>query len=241
MSATTDLPAEFTVTRAELQRIATHVLARARAAHGGHIGLRVTPTGIATPPFGPDDTVVRVAGTDLVVEGQSDGGVTARTLGLPDASLADAAAFAGTTFDGQFAAGADAPPIGDPDVRLTLDPVAVGIVLDWYRTGARVLDAVLPRLDRPSAAQLWPEHFDLGLQATTTAGGVNLGASPGDGGVSEPYLYVAPWSDSRPGDPDYWNAPFGAVATRSALLAEGDPVTAGIAFVTRGLAMLASA
>jgi len=241
MSPTTELPAEFTGTRAELQRVATHVLAGARAAHGGRFGLRVTPTGIATPPFGHDDTVVRVAGTDLVVESQSDDGVTARALSLHDVSLADAAAFTGSTLDGGFAPGADAPPIGDPDVRLVLDPMCVAIVLDWYRTGARVLDAVLPQLDRPSAAQLWPEHFDLGLQATTTAGGVNLGASPGDGGVSEPYLYVAPWTDARPGDPDYWNASYGAVATRSTLRAGGDPVSAGIAFVTRGLELLATA
>jgi len=238
MPATTDLPHQYAVTRADLQRVATHVLGRSRAAHGGHFGLRVTPTGIATPPFGADDTVVRVAGTDLVVERQTSEGVTARILALPGTSLAGAAAFAGTSLDGPFAPGADAPPVGDPDAPLALDAASADIVLRWYRTGARVLDAVLPHLDRPTGAQLWPEHFDLGLQATTAAGGVNLGASPGDGGVAEPYLYVAPWTDARPGDTGYWNAPYGAVATRSTLAASPDADTAGIAFLMRGLALL---
>jgi len=140
-----------------------------------------------------------------------------------------------------FAPGADAPPAGDPDAPLDLDTASADIVLRWYRTGSRVLDAVLPHLGRPSAAQLWPEHFDLGLQATTTAGGVNLGASPGDGGVPEPYLYVSPWTEVRPGDPDYWNAPYGAVVTRSTLRASVDPDTAGVAFLMRGLALLGAA
>ena len=241
MSVTTDLPDEFAATRAELQRVATHVLARARAAHAGRFGLRVTATGIATPPFGDDDTVVRVAGTSLVVERQTAEGMTARTLALPGSSLADAAAFAGTTLDGMFAPGADAPPVGDPDAPLDLHAGAVDRLLRWYRTGARVLDAVLPHLDRPGGAQLWPEHFDLGLQAETVAGGVNLGASPGDGAVAEPYLYVAPWTGDRPGDPAFWNAPFGAVATRSTLRAAGDPAAAGAAFLTRGLGLLGTA
>ncbi|MEM9514592.1 MAG: hypothetical protein AAGA42_07000 [Actinomycetota bacterium] len=51
--------------------------------------------------------------------------------------------------------------------------------------------------------------------------GINLGGSPGDGFSAEPYLYVGPWSANRPGDPDYWNAPFGAVLTRGELIERG--------------------
>jgi hypothetical protein len=238
MSGSTALPDEFAATRAELQRVATHVLARSRAAHGGRFGLRVTPTGIATPPFGDDDTVIRVAGTDLVVERQTHDGVSAWTGALSGLSLAGAVAFVDGSLDGSFAPGADAPPVGDPDRPLALHAGSVDIILGWYRTGAGALDAVLPHLDRPSAAQLWSEHFDLGLQAQTAAGGVTLGASPGDAGVAEPYLYVAPWTDARPGDPDYWNAPYGAVATRATLVAGDDPVGHGATFIARGLGLL---
>ena len=97
-----------------------------------------------------------------------------------------------------------------------------------------------PDLDHPTAAQLWPEHFDIGLSATTPTGGVNLGASPGDAGVAEPYLYVAPWTGHRPGDPDFWNAPYGAVVTRSVLAASDDPGPAAVAFLTRGVDLLSA-
>ena len=56
---------------------------------------------------------------------------------------------------------------------------------------------------------LWPEHFDLGI----TAGPINYGASPGDAQVADPYLYVGPHDGPPPGDPAFWNAPFGAVRT----------------------------
>jgi len=121
MPATTDLPHQYAVTRADLQRVATHVLGRSRAAHGGHFGLRVTPTGIATPPFGADDTVVRVAGTDLVVERQTSEGVTARILALPGTSLAGAAAFRRDLTRRSLRTRADAPPVGEPDAPLALD------------------------------------------------------------------------------------------------------------------------
>jgi hypothetical protein len=237
MPTMTQLPDDYAASRRELQRIATHVLARARATHGGRFGLRVTASGIGTPPFGPEETVVRIAGATLVVEGQTPDGRAAASSALAGVSLADAASFVGITLDEPFSPGADAPPVGDPDAPLVLGAASVAIALDWYGLGARVLDAVLPHLDGPVAAQLWPEHFDLGSGAGN-GGGVNLGASPGDAGGDGPYLYVGPWTDARPGDPEYWNAPFGAVATRADLLATGDPFAAGVAFLLRGLTLL---
>ena len=47
---------------------------------------------------------------------------------------------------------------------------------------------------------------------------VNLGGSPGDQHFPEPYAYVGPWGPARPGDPGFWNAPFGAVLPWQALL-----------------------
>ncbi|HEX2063745.1 MAG TPA: hypothetical protein VHE80_04910 [Acidimicrobiales bacterium] len=31
-----------------------------------------------------------------------------------------------------------------------------------------------------------------------------MGASPGDDGVEQPYIYLGPRGDERPGDPAYW-------------------------------------
>jgi hypothetical protein len=56
---------------------------------------------------------------------------------------------------------------------------------------------------------LWPEHFDVGM----TAAGINYGASPGDDQIPDPYLYVGPHDGPPPGDPAFWNAPFGAART----------------------------
>jgi hypothetical protein len=89
--------------------------------------------------------------------------------------------------------------------------------------------------------RLWPEHFDLAVEAGLGGGDrVNLGGSPGDGFSAEPYVYVGPWSSARPGDPAFWNAPFGAVRTRGEL---GDePAAAAAEFLRRGFdLMLASA
>ena len=42
--------------------------------------------------------------------------------------------------------------------------------------------------DQPSAAVLWPEHFDVGM----TAAAINYGASPGDDHVADPYAVRRP-------------------------------------------------
>ena len=60
---------------------------------------------------------------------------------------------------------------------------------------------------------------------------MNLGFSPGDAFSDEPYVYVGPWGAARPGAAGYWNAPFGAVLTRS----EVHGVDDGLAFIRTGL------
>ena len=63
---------------------------------------------------------------------------------------------------------------------------------------------------------VWPEHFDAATALDLGAGaGVNLGFSGGDAFCEEPYAYVGPWGPERPGDPAYWNAPFGAFVPRA--------------------------
>ena len=93
-----------------------------------------------------------------------------------------------------------------------------------------------------STVQLWPEHFDLGTSLDFGGGdgdgdgdGVNLGFSAGDAFSEEPYAYVGPWGPERPGDSGFWNAPFGALVTRS----QAGDVSACVAFLRSALARLA--
>jgi hypothetical protein len=219
-------------TRAVLHRVATHVLARARHAATGRFGLRVTPGGFGTPAFGDGVEVLRVAGGGLVRE--RDG--RASTMPLDGATLADLAAFAAADLSTPFDVGVDTPPLGDPHERLAVDDSEVARLADWWHLGWRVLDTVAAAASDAMAIQLWPEHFDAGTSVAVADGDrCNLGASPGDGLSDEPYLYLGPWSDARPGDPSYWNAPFGAVLLRSQVLEARDPFGAAIDFFGRGL------
>jgi hypothetical protein len=224
-------------TRDALQRVATHVLARARFAATGRFGLRATPGGFGTPAFGDAVEVLRVAGVVLVRE--RDGHASATPL--DGATLADLAAFVGTDLRAPFEAGRDAAPLGDPDERLVIDADAATVLADWWHLGWRALDAATTDAVDPMAIQLWPEHFDAGTSVAIDTGEndrCNLGASPGDSFNDAPYLYVGPWTEDRPGDASYWNAPFGAVIARSTLVASPDPYVAAVEFFRRGLELL---
>jgi hypothetical protein len=228
--------------RLEVQRIATHVVARARHAATGRFGLRVTPGGFGTPAFGDGAEVVRVRADALVRELSPPGGASTSALALAGATLEQLAVAADVTLDPGFSVGNDTPELGAIGEALVLDPDAIAAVLGWFGFGAEVLDRVVTGLDaaaRPSVAQLWPEHFDLGVDVGVgPERRANLGASAGDGPSGAPYLYVGPWGAERPGDPDYWNAPFGAVLGHADLLADADPVAAGVGFLRRGIELL---
>ena len=191
-------------TREALHRVCAHVLSRRRQAVAGRIGLRASPGGIATPAFGPDLEVVRLAGGHLVHETAAG----TRTVPLAGASLRSLAAFVGEDVDRPVELGPDTPPLGDPDAPLRVDlaPLAA-----WYARGWAVLDAAIARVGEGSVVQIWPEHFDAATDVPAGAGRVNLGASPGDGSHEAPYFYVGPWDDARPGADGSWTAPFGAV------------------------------
>lgn len=167
------------------------------------------------------------------------------SLDLRVASLSEAAAFAEADLAAPFDAGSDTPPVGDVDVPLAVDAAAASALADWFAFGTAALDAVVAALDptaEPSVVQVWPEHFDAGCDVAAVPGQrVNLGASPGDGLSTEPYLYVGPWGPDRPGHPDYWNAPFGALLGHAALRDSTDPQGDAVAFLRRGLELLRSA
>ena len=84
------------------------------------------------------------------------------------------------------------------------DPAAAEALAEWFAFGWGVLEELRAEAAAadlsPSPPQLWPEHFDIGLDFAS----VNYGASPGDEGHDEPYLYVGPW-DAPPEGP-LWNA-----------------------------------
>jgi len=202
----------FAATRQDLQRVATHIVARRRHDVTGRFGLRATPGGIGTPAFGPVDAleVVRTSGLHLLHEV----GGAVRSRSMAGATLSELAAFVGVDLEAPFTVGGDTPDVGDPAAVLAMDGLVVAELADWYSLGWRALDHVVAHADRPDTVQLWPEHFDVG---TVVAVGpspndrVNLGASPGDHHHDEPYLYVQPWTDARPGGQSYWNISFGAV------------------------------
>lgn len=235
------LPTTFPATREIVRRVAAHVLARRRHRLCGKFGLRATPGGIGTPACGPQHEVVRISGTRLVRERT---GTTSRAawLDLAGATLAEAAELVDVDLAAPFSVGHETPPLGDPHVALDLDATAAEALSRWFHFGAVVLDTTVTALGpvaEPSVVQLWPEHFDIACDVAAASGRrANLGASPGDAFSGRPYVYVGPWDAHRPGDPAYWNAPFGAVLGYDELRAGSDPVAAATAFLSRGLSLL---
>lgn len=195
------VPDALPATRDAWHRLAEHVLSAARHAVTGRIGLVPAPGGFATPAFGPDSTVFAVDLDEFVV---SRHGQQRRTRIATVAQVAD---FAGITPGAPEQVYRPATPL-DPDTLLRIDRQAAQVLADWYQLGSQALAgfaAAVPD-DEPTGAQLWPEHFDLGV----TAARVNYGVSPGDVHIAEPYLYVGPF-DGPPAADDFWNVSFGAV------------------------------
>ncbi|ADP84591.1 hypothetical protein [Pseudofrankia inefficax] len=211
----------FVRTRAALHAVAEHVLAAARYRAIGRIGLVVTPGGFGTPPFGAEERVVAVDGTDLVVRsGGTDGASAVRRA--PLRTLAAAAALTGLPAPGGPADVYHLNTPCDPDAALDVDPDAARRIADWYALGDAALRqwcAEIPA-DEPSGVTLWPEHADVAIRAAD----INYGASPGDDYVSEPYLYVGPPAPPPPTEDGFWNAPFGAFLTWDKVSSVADAV-----------------
>ncbi len=228
-----------------MRLIAVHLLARARHAATGRFGLRPTPGGLGTGRFGPDNTQVRMSGATLVHETAGDAGASTRTLPVDGRTFGELAAFVGVDLVDGFSVGHDTPDLPGADHVVRLDDRAATLVGDWYA----FCDCVLIRFlaerpdSTPTGLQVWPEHFDLGTDLDATPGGerMNVGGSPGDSYSAEPYLYVGPRSTARPGDPDYWNAPFGAAIGLGELAASGRPDQAALEFLRRGASLLTEA
>jgi hypothetical protein len=242
------LPVDWSRQRTTLQRIGTHVLARWRKQQDNLFDLEPAIGGFATPAVGPGRERLRVSGDLLVLErasGASLGELQATTTTTPIAgsTLAGLCAAVGVNPHDPFSAGKDTPPAEPLDEPIALDPAAGDVLGAWYLLGRRAIDRAVAAVDRPEASlgRLWPEHFDYGIDLAARPGRrVNLGASAGDGFHEEPYLYVGPWDDDRPGGGDYWNAPFGAVLGHGELTGTGDQLETATSFLLEGIARLAT-
>jgi hypothetical protein len=196
--------AHLAMTRAGWHRVAEHILASALYRATGKIGLVLSPGGFRTPSFGTDARFLAVDGTELTVGG------AAGTRRSPVITVRSAAEFAGVTPGVPAGVYEPATPL-DLDEPLMIEPAVARLLADWYSLGAQALSRLAAEIpgDEPTAPVLWPEHFDVGI----TAAAINYGASPGDDRIADPYLYVGPHDGPPPGDPAFWNAPFGAVRT----------------------------
>lgn len=189
-------------TRLDLHALAEHVLAAARFASTGRIGLEAVHGGFATPEFdGPaGPTVVAVESTSLVVrDGAGERRAAITTIG-------DAAELVGIEPGAPAEVYPPATPL-DPDRPLTVEPAAAARIGAWFTTANEALVRFVADLDtngvEADPITLWPEHFDL----ATVAEEVNYGASPGDDEVAGPYAYVGPWQ-RRSGA--FWTETWGA-------------------------------
>jgi hypothetical protein len=218
------LPDSFVSTREALHRVAEELVAPARKPDN-EIALRQVPGGFGTPPFEFEGAriPVHVEGAGLVVDRDGE------TERIPLTSLSEAGAKLGSALlpDG---VPSDAGP-------LEIDPGAAERLGDFYAFADEVLRELretLPTGDVPSDINLWPEHFDIAFEAGDEGAGkrANYGASPGDEGHDEPYLYVGPWTAQVEGE--LWDAAGfnGAELSYSDLVAADDQKATALEFFT---------
>ena len=130
------LPPTFAATRDGLHRLACYVMAPARMARTGRIGLRATGDGFGTPPF-DDGTRIVVRGAHLVA------GARAASI----TTLRDGAALVGIELSADPGVGTTLPPF-EPDTDLSVDAAASVALGRWFAFG----DAALARLPADGAS-----------------------------------------------------------------------------------------
>jgi hypothetical protein len=197
------LDESYATTREHLHQIAFFAVSPARYKEAGRMGLQPTPRGFGTPQFGTK--VARVSESLLVLE--HEGNIATQEI----TNIRSAAEFlAGDYHETWFDDFHDPLAPMDPDSPLMVSAEHSRRIGDWFSFGFEALNALRATAtvdDEVSEAQIWPEHFDAAAELGNAASGrrASFGASPGDGGHAEPYLYVAPWSDFDKSD-SYWSA-----------------------------------
>jgi len=231
------VPDGYVQSRADFHRLAYAIVAAARHGVNGKFGLRFTAGGFGTPFFG-DDRQIRVV-ADVLVDQTADA-----VRSITPSTIAEAATFIGVE-PSTVAAEEDSPPLGDVDRRLDLTPETGAFLGDWFGFAASVLEELRAASTAGAAVgrlQLWPGHFDPAIELGNEAAGhrATFGASPGDEGSSEPYLYVGPWAGIT--DDPYWNATTfpGALMPYRDLLAAEDQRAAALGFYRRAIELLSA-
>jgi hypothetical protein len=199
LPAVADLPT-LHATRDSWHALAEHVLAAARHRVNRRIGLRATPGGFGTPSFG-DGEEVRVDGAALVVTRDGE------TVRHPITTVGAAADAVGIVPGAPTEVYAPATAL-DPDALLVIDPRAAVVLAAYLELGTELLQAFRASAtadDAPSEVQLWPEHFDIGLELGNEARRARgtFGASTGDASHPLPYLYVTRWPGVA--DDPFWD------------------------------------
>lgn len=227
-----DLPDSFQVTRDNLHQVAFFAVSPTRYRAEGRMGLSHVEGGFGTPDF--DGRSIRVVGDSII----DDAGVT---VSHAITSVRAAVEFLGGEYEVEWFSEFRDPlrPV-DPDRALDIDPAATTALGQWFGFGWRVLEELRGRAvegDDPSEIQLWPEHFDAATELGDHGRGqrASYGASPGDANHSEPYVYVAAWSEIDR-SVSYWNdtAFNGASLSYRELKASNDPVNAALEFLLVG-------
>jgi hypothetical protein len=184
-------------TRRSLHALAVHVISPLRVqATGNEIALQVRPEGFGTPDL-PDGSWIATRGPQLVrVDPSGDEQSIAIT------SLRAAAHFAGL---------AEPAASALSDEPLEIHAGATHRLADVWATGAEALTAFAadPATRDPSPVLLWPEHFNIAIDAGTETDNTRAtyGVSPGDDDHTEPYAYVSPWTaPTETGPSTFWNA-----------------------------------
>jgi hypothetical protein len=235
----TPLSTTFQTTREHLHQLAFFAVSPARYKAVGRMGLKPTPAGFGTPSF--DSTVARVEGELLVLEREE----SVATQQISD--VRSAAEFLAGEYDVNWFPDFHDPldPL-DPDTPLQVVAADVHRVGAWFQYGFELLNDLRAKgteNDDASEAQIWPEHFDAAAELGDPDRGLraSFGASPGDAGSDEPYLYVAPWGEVDTAD-GYWNAEHfkGSILTFSKLLESEDQRAAGLGFYLEGYEALRS-
>ena len=215
--------ATLVTTRRSLHALAAQVISPLRVqATGNEIALRARPGGFGTPEL-PQGGWVGVAGTALV-RVDADGAQERAAI----TTLRDAADFVGLD-DAASALGDDA---------LEVHAGAVSVLADAWAIGTEALEAFAATTEAATAPTLWPEHFDVAVEAGPEATRGTYGVSPGDADHDEPYAYVAPWTaPAATGPSTFWNAAAFTGAERPV----ADDVDELVAFFRAAAALLADA
>lgn len=232
------LPAAYVDTRDALHQVAFFVLGPVRYLAEGRMGLQAAPGGFGTPRF-DGRRIARVEGESIVLEESDE--VASQTI----TTVRAAADLVGIEYRVDWFADFHDPlqPI-DPDSPLGVDDASSRALGQWFNFGFEVLERLCGHAvegDDVTDVQLWPEHFDPAIELGREDEGrrASFGASPGDSGHQEPYVYVAPWGAVDESDP-YWNSTSfkGSLLGYSDLASADDPVATALEFLLAGSRIL---